>query len=117
NGRVVLTVPACRWLWSSHDLFLHHRRRYGANELREKIASAGLVCQRLSHFNTLLFPLAVFTRLMARLSGNHAPAGTKIPPRPVNALLRAIFSAERYLLPGLSLPLGLSLLAVLGTRE
>ncbi|MGH9896703.1 MAG: class I SAM-dependent methyltransferase, partial [bacterium] len=28
GGRVILTVPAYRWLWGVHDELLHHKRRY-----------------------------------------------------------------------------------------
>src|SRR4029077_81559 len=34
GGRVLMTVPAQQWLWSAHDEFLHHKRRYAARELR-----------------------------------------------------------------------------------
>lgn len=57
GGRVLATVPAHRWLWSAHDTFLHHKRRYTADELRRKISAAGLEPVKLSYFNTFLFPL------------------------------------------------------------
>jgi hypothetical protein len=28
DGRVLITVPAFRFLWFGHDEFLEHRRRY-----------------------------------------------------------------------------------------
>ena len=36
GGRILVTVPAYRWLWGAHDEFLHHKRRYCAAELRGK---------------------------------------------------------------------------------
>jgi SAM-dependent methyltransferase len=106
GGHALVTVPAYRWMWSAHDERLHHKRRYTAGELRGKVAAAGLRLERISYFNTLLFPLAAAARL-ARASGSAVPA------RPVNALLRSIFSAERFVLGRLALPFGVSLLALM----
>ena len=113
GGQALVTVPAYRWLWSAHDEFLHHKRRYSAAELRAKIGAAGLQAQRLSYFNTLLFPLAAAVRLKDRMVGGERSSGTTIPPRPVNALLHRLFSAERFVVGRLPLPFGVSLLAVL----
>jgi len=113
GGRVLITVPAYQWLWSEHDEFLHHKRRYSAADLRRKISSADLRLVRMSYFNTLLFPLAAAVRLKDRLLRRREPSGTSTPAAPINGLLRATFSAERFLLRALDLPFGVSLLAVL----
>ena len=104
-GRMLLTVPAYRWLWSAHDEFLHHRRRYTAAELRGKARQASLRIETLSYFNTLLFPLAAAARLLGR-DGRRAPAA------PLNGVLRALFGAERFVVGRVPLPFGVSLLAV-----
>jgi len=112
TGHAVVTVPAYQWLWSRHDEVLHHKRRYTASQLRTKAAQAGFRIERLSYFNTLLFPLAAALRLKERLLGS-APAGTALPPALVNTAFRSIFGAERHLLRGVDLPFGVSLVAVL----
>jgi SAM-dependent methyltransferase len=112
-GRAVVTVPAYRWLWSAHDEFLHHKRRYTATGLRQTIAAAGLRIAQLSYFNTLLFPLAAAVRIKDRLLHRKTASGTAIPARPVNALFHSVFSAERFLVGRVPLPFGVSLLAVL----
>lgn len=112
GGRLLLTVPAYQWMWSSHDVFLHHKRRYSAAELQEKACSSGLKTDRISYFNTLLFPLAVSARLVDRLSGATSASGTTIPPRPANRALRQLFAAERFLLRIGNLPFGVSLLGI-----
>jgi SAM-dependent methyltransferase len=106
GGRALLTVPANRWMWSKHDEFLHHKRRYTAAELRSKAVGAGLRVTTLSYYNTLLFPLAAMARLL-NLEGSNVPAA------PVNRLLQAVFSAERWVAGRVPLPFGVSLLAVL----
>ena len=46
GARLVLTVPAYSWLWSEHDVSMHHRRRYTEPRLRERVAAAGLGADR-----------------------------------------------------------------------
>lgn len=113
GGRMLITVPAYRWLWSAHDEFLHHKRRYSALELREKAAAAGLRVERISYFNTLLFPLLAAARFMDRLRGSSSASGTGTPPPLINGVFRQLFSAESFLLGSLNLPFGASLLAIL----
>lgn len=116
GGRIVVTVPAYRWMWGPHDDFLHHKRRYTAAELRTKLHDAGLQPDKLSHFNTFLFPIAVLVRMKDRLMRSATSSGTSTPPGPINAAFRGVFGLERSLLPYLDFPFGLSLLAVIRAR-
>jgi SAM-dependent methyltransferase len=116
GGRILVTVPAYRWLWSRHDEFLHHKRRYTSAELKAKAAAAGLRTWRTSYFNTLLFPLAALVRIRDRIVGSTSASGTSVPPVPLNALFRRIFGAERFLLHKLPLPFGVSVFAVLDAK-
>lgn len=113
GGQALITVPAYRWLWSAHDEFLHHKRRYTAAELQAKVVAAGLSARRISYFNTLLFPLVAGARLRDRVLRTRRASGTGVPPLPVNRLLEALFSAERHVVGRLALPFGVSLLAIL----
>ena len=61
--RFLITVPAFQWLWSEHDVFLEHRRRYCIEDLVTAVLKAGLTVLHSSY----LLPLAVATRLPARL--------------------------------------------------
>lgn len=117
GGKVVLTVPAYRWLWGAHDEYLHHQRRYSASELKKKISAAGFELETFTYFNTLLFPLAALVRLKERLAGNKRASGGAIPAEPVNSVLKHVFALERYLVPHLRLPFGVSLLAVLKPKK
>lgn len=116
GGRIILTVPAHQWLWSRHDTHLHHKRRYSRLELRSKASFAGLTVQMIGFFNTLLFPLAVATRIWGRLTGSESMSGTSLPPRVLNSLLARTFSFERRLVGRVGLPTGVSLVATL-TKE
>jgi SAM-dependent methyltransferase len=113
GGRILITVPAYRWMWGPHDVFLHHHRRYTRGELVAKARANGLAVARATYFNTLLFPLAALARLKDRLTGAATATGGAMPPGPVNALFAALFGAERHALRAVDLPFGVSLMAVL----
>jgi SAM-dependent methyltransferase len=108
GGSLVVTVPAHPRLWSRHDELNHHRRRYTRAGLAGAAASAGWSVARLTHFNSLLLPVALVGRRLDRSDG------LEVPPRPLNRALAAILGAERRLIAaGVSFPVGLSLLAEL----
>lgn len=117
GGRVLVTVPAYRWLWSAHDTFLHHKRRYSAAELRQKVLASGFNLAKLTYFNTLLFPLAAFVRFKDRLLGNSSASGTSIPPVPINKLFAGLFGLERFIIGKFNLAFGVSLLCVLQSEH
>ena len=56
SGRVVLLVPALRWLYGELDRSLGHYRRYTRRSLRELYARVGLRLRHLEYFNTAGMP-------------------------------------------------------------
>jgi SAM-dependent methyltransferase len=114
GGRLVMTVPAHRWMWSPHDVVNHHKRRYSKRALRELIESSPLRLEAIGYFNSLLFPLAIARRLSPFREREHDELS--LPPKPLNAALRHAFAAERHLIGRLPLPPGLSLFAVASAR-
>lgn len=53
GGRLILLVPALRWLYGSMDAADGHFRRYSTGELREKLAFAGFTVRKLQYMNFL----------------------------------------------------------------
>jgi SAM-dependent methyltransferase len=113
GGFLVLTVPALQWLWSEHDVSHHHRRRYSSRHLRGLVVAAGYSVDFLSYFNSVLFPAIAAVRIIQRLTGISGDNDDlRMPPQPLNRTLTKLFSSERHLLERVSLPVGVSLLAV-----
>ena len=112
GGAIVLTVPAFPFLWSNHDVSHHHFRRYTRESLRASAEKAGLKVSYSSYYNFFLFPVAVAARTVKRLTGRKTPDDA-LPGPLANGALRRVFGFERHLLGRLSLPFGLSLVAVL----
>ncbi len=115
GGWALVTVPAYQFLWGPHDVVNHHKRRYTRPRLRRVLDAASFEVRMLSYFNTILFPAALVAWAAERLLGVGADPRPSVPPAPLNALLTAVFSAEKYLLRGLVPPYGLSLIALART--
>jgi SAM-dependent methyltransferase len=114
SGWLVATVPAMQWLWSGHDEAHHHRRRYHASSLRATVLKAGYEIAYLGYFNFILFPVVAAMRLTDRWrKRDRTPSVssyTTMPPSPINAMLRHIFTSERRMLGLVRMPFGVSLL-------
>jgi len=108
-GSILITVPAYQWMWSNHDVRNHHKRRYTAPRLRKTVQQSGLRIVHCTYFNTILFPLASARRMWIKIINDHGN-DLELPSRPVNALLREIFRVEKYIVPHISLPFGVSIL-------
>ena len=105
---------ALPWLWSNHDVVLHHFRRYTKTQLQELIVRGSFDLQRLSYYTTALLPFLALQRIWQRRNQNRAPVQyeVNVPHPVVNRLLTGIMTAERALLRGLNMPMGSSLIAV-----
>lgn len=116
GGRMVATVPANPWMWGAQDEVSHHHRRYTEGSLRAAIADAGLELERITHFNTLLFPPIAAIRLVRRMRPARGPVesdfGMPGGEGRLNRVLGWLFGLEANWLRRADLPFGVSLLAV-----
>ncbi|HUZ14088.1 MAG TPA: class I SAM-dependent methyltransferase [Caulobacteraceae bacterium] len=112
GGFLATTVPAQPWMWSRHDELHHHRRRYRMAPYRRLFQAAGLAVVKASHFNAALFPAIAAIRLAKLATGSSAADDDAAPAPRLNALLAAIFGAERFWLSRAALPFGVSILLI-----
>ncbi|MBI4744683.1 MAG: class I SAM-dependent methyltransferase [Actinobacteria bacterium] len=113
DGIFLCTVPAFSFLWSGHDEVNHHKRRYARRELYQKLLSVGFKVEKISYFNTFLFPPVLAVRLIKRLRKSvESESDMKMPLLTINKVLLYIFSLERFFLSRLNFPFGVSILAI-----
>lgn len=116
GGRLLATVPANPWMWGAQDEVSHHFRRYTQATLRTAIGDGGLELERLTHFNTLLFPPIAAIRLLRRLRPSadepRSDFQTTGGEGALGRLLAGVFGLEARWLARAGLPFGVSLLAV-----
>jgi trans-aconitate methyltransferase len=112
---IFITVPAFGFLWSAHDVFLDHRRRYTSRMLARTITGARLTVDRIRYFYAVILPLAVLLRLLT--NGRDPATGSDLRPAPaaVGWLLRTALKAERLLLFPINHLAGLSVVGIAWT--
>lgn len=115
GGRLLLAVPAYRFLWSEHDEALQHRRRYIASELHIKLTNTGFEVEKRSY--AVFF--ALFPIVLYRLARGLFPKDPMAPkashvmlPGPINGLLARLLALEGWMMRFLNFPLGTSILMV-----
>lgn len=96
GGRVVLTVPAYRWLWSGEDVISEHRRRYTQNQLLRVCESAGFRVEYSSYFNLSILPGMALVVWARRLSagGTGTTSNLSRMPKWINRALYEITAKE-----------------------
>ncbi len=115
GGRLVIIVPAYRWMRSSHDQAVHGVHRFTRARLRRLLESAGLAVDRLTHFSTALFPVIAAVRLMRKCRhGNGTMKRSDLRPMPrwLDRSLLAVAMTERHVVRHLDLPFGSSILGI-----
>lgn len=112
GGRLIVNLPAYRWMLSRHDAAVRNVRRYTAAGLRRRLQAAGFRAVYVSYWNTLLFPVMAISRKL--FPANHrAGSDVELQWRPLDLLGRAATGIETILLQaGIRLPFGGSVLAI-----
>ncbi|WP_439611849.1 methyltransferase domain-containing protein [Reyranella sp.] len=98
GAHFLVTVPAFAFLWSGHDVFLEHKRRYRLPEIESTMRDAGLEIVRGSYYFGFVFPLAAAVRLADR-NTTEPRSSLKKQGTVTNAALTAICTAELPLFP------------------
>jgi hypothetical protein len=75
------------WLWSGHDVFLQHYRRYTSERIRRVLRAGGLSG---SYFYAALLPIVVISRMAGRLEGQ-SHGTTRSQMREFGPLLNSMF--------------------------
>ncbi len=65
-----ITVPAFQFMWSKHDVFLEHKRRYDLPLLRKTITESGLQIKQINYYYAIVFPIAGALRIFEKFQKN-----------------------------------------------
>lgn len=114
GGRILLRVPAYKFLTAQHDRVGETRQRYSRAELYRVMEQAGFVVEKCTHANMFLFPAAAAKRLSERIwpPKNQFASDLQQVPAPLDRAFRWLLSAEAPLIRRGTLPYGLSLMAL-----
>ncbi len=86
DARFLISVPAFQFLWSGHDVFLEHKRRYTLNEIADVVRRGGLTVEWRAYYFGFVFPIAAVYRLFGNLFV-HGDAGPRSQLKKHNRLV------------------------------
>lgn len=121
GGLLFVATPALQTFWSAEDETAHHFRRYSRKDFRRLAEETGLDLLSTRYFMFFLSPLLWLSRLgwpdPAKMTRDEIDAykkkGThRIPPAPLNRMLRLVFSLETPLGLWIPFPWGTSILGI-----
>lgn len=91
-----VSVPAMSFLWSGHDVFLGHHRRYTLRQVEDVVRSTGLQVVAGRYLYGATFPVVSAVRLVRR--GDDTPQSDMKPVKPAtNTVLTRVLAAENRL--------------------
>ena len=108
DGRILITVPAYQFLFSTKDEVLGHYRRYDKKRLKNELN--GFKIENISYFNTFLcMPIIIATLLNKFLKRDYIKQVETTPNFILNKLCYLIFATEKYFIKYFNLPFGISI--------
>lgn len=115
DGAIVITVPAYQWLWSDHDVSLHHQRRYTTKRLEAAAKEAGLVVEKKSYAIVFSLALVVGFRTLNKVLGRQTDSETSYVDIPdwLNTLFTKLLYVEAWFHRYIKFPFGTSVVTVL----
>jgi len=112
GGALLVRVPALELLRGAHDAEVLTRRRYTRRELVALLAGSGLVVERSTYCNSLLFPVLLARRTLDRLLSRHGSDVGFLPPA-LESLFGTLMRIEAFCVRhGLRFPVGASAVAL-----
>ena len=114
GGRLILTVPAFQFLWTNHDLALHHKRRYTRSGILSILRLGGFENEKATYWNFFLFLPVATIRLLKRFhrSGDEMQTDLAELPFHLNGLLQELIGIENWIIEQIDLPVGVSVMCI-----
>lgn len=112
NGRLAITVPAIKQLWSARDVRLGHKRRYSLKELKYKLQISGFQVEKITYIDLFYFlPMMLIFRLKS-LASTKVKTDVAYVPTVINSVFKKILQIEGKLIEKVDLPLGVAIFSI-----
>ncbi len=99
NTRYFATVPAFMSLWSGHDVYLGHYRRYTSSTFNHIFTTANFKIDKQYYMFALIFPIAFIVRKIKNIftdTKNPTSSDMSAPPYIINTFLKLYHKIEMY---------------------
>ncbi len=116
GGKLLITIPANKFLWGYWDIMAHHKRRYSRREIVTKLEQNGFTVKRISYYMFFIFPLFAAVRLLGKsFSAGRVEFDIKKSPElktlpVINEIFLISLRIEKWLMNYVSLPFGASII-------
>lgn len=95
GSHLFVTVPAMQWIWSGHDFYLGHKRRYTVNSLKNLFQSQrSLEILGIHYFYASILPFAIPVRLFRRFQKDSLRSDMKPTSKLINIMIEILLKAE-----------------------
>jgi len=113
GGKLILTFPAFKSLWSVDDDMAHHKRRYTKKSFRNLVKSTDFKIKKLSYRYFFISIPSMFLFLLQKIKRKKVNS-LNMSPRFLNRFLTAIGNFENSLITkNIGMPFGISIFSVL----
>ena len=111
EGKLFITVPATKWLWSASDDLAGHHLRYTRKKIRQQLKNAGFEVLSIRYFFfSLVLPILILRAVPYRLGVRSLIDDTKLVQKKSGWISRLITKVEVALCG--KIPIGTSLVIV-----
>jgi SAM-dependent methyltransferase len=116
NHMLLLSVPACQFLFGDHDRLLSHYRRYSLTTLKQCLARAGYRPLSIRYYMFFPFPAALAARVIDKVKSQFGIKRQSVDiglvPPLVNWSLKHVLRLEAAVSQYVRFPIGLWLFAI-----
>src|SRR3989344_280903 len=112
DGLLIATVPAHQFLWSYHDVSLHHKKRYDKENFKN-LFQDNFKIETISWIHSSILLPAILIRLMNKMIGGKETSDVAKSGKTTNFIMGIVYFFELNIFKFFNyLPWGLSLLVV-----
>lgn len=110
NGKIMIEVPAYKFLWSQHDVAFHHKRRYTEKLLTKKLEAFGFKIKKSGYMFGTILPPVIILRIFGKIFGKKEIKSDEFEmlPAPLQKLAIMVNRIESRFVKQFYMPFGVS---------
>jgi SAM-dependent methyltransferase len=114
DGYILTSVPAYQFLWSEHDVALHHKRRYSIKGFNYCLSKANFQTVKKTYAIAFTAPVVFIYRIIQKIFPvfNKKSSNYVILPIPLNNFFIFLLRTEAFLLKYINFPFGISIIHI-----
>ena len=115
DGYILISVPAYQFLWSEHDVAVHHKRRYSMEEIHRRLLKANFYIVKETFAITFIAPIVFIYRIIRKVCPGFKKQKNSdyvILPVPLNNFFIFLLKTEAFLLRYINFPFGISIMCI-----